>query len=76
MLAKLATPTIRQAAQKARRRRRRGQGMTEYIIIVGLIAILLVTAVTAFRNALNNTFDKATKKIDQDITSQIQVGGG
>ena len=73
MLAKLTTPTIRKAAS---RRRRRGQGMTEYIIIVGLIAILLVTAVTAFRNALNNTFDKATKKIDQDITSQIQVGGG
>jgi Flp pilus assembly pilin Flp len=70
MLAKLATPTIRKAARRSRRRR--GQGMTEYIIIVGLIAILLVTAVTAFREALNNTFDKATKKINNDITSKIK----
>ena len=75
MLAKLATPTIRQAAQKARRRRRRGQGMTEYIIIVGLIAILLITAVTAFRNALNNTFNAATTKIDSQITQPINGGG-
>lgn len=67
MLAKLTTSTVRQA-----RRRRRGQGMTEYIIIVGLIAILLVTAVTAFREALNNTFNKATGKINNDITSQIK----
>ena len=67
MLAKLTTSTVRQA-----RHRRRGQGMTEYIIIVGLIAILLVTAVTAFREALNNTFNKATGKINNDITSQIK----
>jgi Flp pilus assembly pilin Flp len=71
MLAKLATPTIRQVALKARRRRRRGQGMTEYIIIVGLIAILLITAVTAFRNALNNTFNAATKKVNSEITAPI-----
>lgn len=68
MLAKLASPSLR----KTIRRRRRGQGMTEYIIIVGLIAILLVTAVTSFRNALNNTFDKATKKIQTDIADQIK----
>lgn len=68
MLAKLSTPS----RKAARARRRRGQGMTEYIIIVGLIAILLVTAVTAFREALNNTFNKATGKINNDITSQIK----
>ena len=57
-----------------RRGRRQGQGMTEYIIIVGLIAILLVGAVTNFKNALNNAFDGATKKIDSDITQKINNG--
>ena len=33
-----------------RLRQKRGQGMTEYIIIVGLIAILLIGAVKIFKN--------------------------
>ncbi len=45
--------------------------MTEYIIIVGLIAILLVSAVTAFKTALQNAYSGATTKIDTDITQQI-----
>ena len=56
-------------------RRRRGQGMTEYIIIVGLIAILLIGAITKFKGALGNTYDAATKKIDSDITQKINTGG-
>lgn len=68
MLAKLASPSLR----KTIRRRRRGQGMTEYIIIVGLIAILLVTAVSSFRDALNNTFNNATGVIQNKIASQIK----
>ncbi len=54
-----------------RRGRRQGQGMTEYIIIVGLIAILLVGAVTNFKNALGNAFNGATDKINNDITAKI-----
>jgi len=61
-------------ANLQRRRRRRGQGMTEYIIIVGLIAILLVGAVTNFKDALKNAFTKSTNAIDSKITSQIDAG--
>jgi Flp pilus assembly pilin Flp len=53
-------------------RRRRGQGMTEYIIIVGLIAILLVTAVSTFKNKLEETFNKSTNSIDTNVTSKIK----
>ena len=52
-------------------RRRKGQGMTEYIIIVGLIAILLIAAVSSFKNALQNTFNASTNTIDAKITKQI-----
>jgi len=41
------------------RRRRRGQGMTEYIIIVGLIAIVLIAAIKKFSTALETTYGQA-----------------
>jgi Flp pilus assembly pilin Flp len=53
-------------------RRRRGQGMTEYIIIVGLIAILLVAAVETFKNKLEETFNKSTNSINTHVTAKIQ----
>ena len=54
-------------------RRRRGQGMTEYIIIiVGLIAILLVTAITNFKGALETTFDKSTNSIKTNVSDKIK----
>jgi pilus assembly protein Flp/PilA len=53
-------------------RRRRGQGMTEYIIIVGLIAILLIGAVEAFKGKLEETFNKSTNAINNKVTSQIK----
>jgi Flp pilus assembly pilin Flp len=59
-----------------RRRRRQGQGMTEYIIIVGLIAILLVTAVTKFKDALAGAFGAAEGKIKTNITDEINKAGG
>ncbi|MDC3379427.1 hypothetical protein OAX78_04000 [Planctomycetota bacterium] len=54
------------------RRRRQGQGMTEYIIIVGLIAILLIGAVTTFKDKLAETYQGAGNKIDTEITQKIQ----
>ncbi|MEZ6188926.1 MAG: Flp family type IVb pilin [Planctomycetota bacterium] len=57
-----------------RRRRRRGQGMTEYIIIVGLIAIVLIAAVRKFQGALNNTYNKATTELE-GIQDEIDAGG-
>jgi Flp pilus assembly pilin Flp len=53
-------------------RRRRGQGMTEYIVLVGLIAILLIAAVTKFRDAVGNAFNTAASKIENDISKPIQ----
>lgn len=38
-------------------RRRRGQGMTEYIMLVGLIGILLITAVTRFKDQIQWTIE-------------------
>jgi len=60
------------AALGRRLRRRRGQGMTEYIIIVGLIAILLIGAVTTFKNSLEEAYEAAKTKVDEDVTQQIQ----
>lgn len=54
-----------------RRQTRRGQGMTEYIIIVGLIGILLVAAVMNFKDALNNAFDKGAQQITTQITDKM-----
>jgi Flp pilus assembly pilin Flp len=54
-----------------KRMRRRGQGMTEYIIIVGLIAILLVPAVSLFKNALSQAFAMSTSEINAKVGTQI-----
>lgn len=57
--------------RKLNRRRRRGQGMTEYIIIVGLIAILLVGAVSKFKDALNNAFTGSTTVLENKVSKPI-----
>jgi len=51
--------------------KRRAQGMTEYIIIVGLVAILLIAAVRAFGNSVGGAFDSSIKVIDSDVTNAI-----
>jgi Flp pilus assembly pilin Flp len=53
-------------------RRQRGQGMTEYIVLVGLIAILLMAAVTKFRDAVGSAFNKAADEVNAKITTQIK----
>ncbi len=53
--------------------KRRGQGMTEYIIIVGLIAILLIAAVKAFRNTLARTYNTANDRVKTQVTDQINT---
>ena len=35
-------------------RRRRGQGMTEYIVIVGLVAIVLIAAIRSYSGTVND----------------------
>jgi len=66
-------PTMKTLSLKLRNlRRRRGQGMTEYIIIVGLIAILLISAVELFKGKLEETYNKSTKAIDDHVTTKIK----
>ena len=49
---------VQQAVRKTRRGRK-GQGMTEYIIIVALIAIAAIGVVTLFGNNLRRIFGTA-----------------
>ena len=44
------------------RNRQLGQGMTEYIIIVGLIAILLIAAVKTFREQCDHVLHASDLK--------------
>ena len=46
-----------------RRIRRRGQGMTEYIIIVALIAIAAIGVVTIFGDNIRDLFAGATNAL-------------
>ena len=39
---------------------RRAQGVTEYIIVVGLVAIVLVSTIQALRSSVATTYGKAT----------------
>ena len=56
-------------------RRARRQGMTEYIIIVGLIAILLVAAVRRFSTVLDVTIQGSTGQVN-GISNRIRAGSG
>jgi len=41
-----------------------GVAAAEYAILLGLIAVALITAVTNFRNAIANTFGNATNTLN------------
>lgn len=56
------------------RRRRSGQGMTEYIILVGLIAILLITVVSRYGEVIKVTIIGTAEKTD-DIADRMGGGG-
>ena len=56
------------------RRRRLGQGMTEYVIIVGLVAILLIATVRSFSSQIDLTIRGTTGKVD-DMSNDIGSGG-
>lgn len=58
------------------RRRKRAQGMTEYIIIVGLIAILLIAAVKLFGQTVDTAFKQSTSKIQTEVINNGINGGG
>lgn len=55
----------------ARARRRRAQGMVEYIMIVALIAILMVAAVVNFQQAINDAFSKGEQMLKSNVTEKM-----
>ena len=58
--------------------RRSGQGMTEYIIVVGLIALLLVPVIgkTGLGGVLYETIVGTDKAIQDGIVKEMDRGGG
>jgi pilus assembly protein Flp/PilA len=49
-----------------------GQGMTEYILIVAVVAVLSIGALTAFSNQLQELFAWTTNMLGGDDTVQLQ----
>lgn len=61
-----------------RRRRqhpRRAQGMTEYIIIVGLVAVALITAVNQYSFRVDEAIQGTTGAMNNRVTGQMTGGG-
>jgi pilus assembly protein Flp/PilA len=58
--------------------KRRGQGMTEYIIIVALIAIAAIGVITLFGDNIRRLFGMAADGIagDDNITQRNTSGAG
>ena len=54
-----------------RKTNERGQGMTEYIILVALIAVAAVAAVKFFGRTTTEGFDKAGKLVGNDVVDKI-----
>ena len=57
-------------------RRQSGQGMTEYILIVALIAILSITVVTIFGNQIRALFGGSAEKLTNENASVENVSQG
>lgn len=56
--------------------KRRGQGMTEYIIIVALVAIALITIISLFGNKIKFLFTGSVKSLDEGkVTNPASVQG-
>lgn len=58
-----------------RNRRQRGQGMTEYIIIVALIAIGTIAMVTVFGDNLRALFGASSNALVGQETGVEEMGG-
>lgn len=59
---------MKNTAQLRSSRRRLGQGMTEYVLVVGLVAIVTIPAVTKFKDSLQ----RALLGTEESCTKQIQ----
>lgn len=57
-------------------KRQKGQGMTEYIIIVVLIAIALIAAVKLFGTTLRDIWRGSTVKLQTEVLPSAGGGSG
>ena len=55
-------------------RNRRGQGMTEYIIIVALVAIASIAVVTIFGNQIRELFSASTQNLQGNAVDPTSAG--
>jgi pilus assembly protein Flp/PilA len=64
--------------KKVQKPKRRGQGMTEYIIIVALIAIAAIGIITLFGDNIRRLFGMSADALagDDNITNRNTSGAG
>lgn len=48
-----------------------GQGLTEYALIIALVAVGLILVLTAFREVLGGVYNQATNELNQAKTGQV-----
>jgi len=41
-----------------------GQGLTEYVLIIALVAVALIAALIVFRNQIGGVFDRASEALN------------
>jgi Flp pilus assembly pilin Flp len=65
--------------KKFRFRNRRGQGLTEYALLIALVSLGLILALGRFRNTLGNVFRNSTNTLKNNaavIQAPVTGGGG
>jgi pilus assembly protein Flp/PilA len=50
-----------------------GQGLVEYVLIIALVAIGLVSIMLIFRNSIGNLFSRAANTLDAAPGTQFQA---
>lgn len=58
-----------------RSKKQRGQGMTEYIIIVALVAIATIAVITAFGDNIRALFGASANAMIGQSSDATQLGG-
>ena len=53
-----------------------GQGATEYVIILVLVAIASIAVITVFGDQLRELFNVGTKRLQGDTSTQVQQFDG
>jgi pilus assembly protein Flp/PilA len=51
-----------------------GQGLTEYVLIIALVAVGLILVLGVFRNAIGSVFDTATDQLKSQPSAPYQPG--